>query len=95
MLGSALTVFNRALTYPSQLYLAVEQISSRSPAVMLTAFIMLCAFSGDDTRKTSGAVVQGFMFYQILTVSVAHDSFRVTASSCYRSSSCSRYWPSG
>lgn len=72
-LASPLIVFNRIMTYPSQIYLAVEQISSRSPAVMLMAFIMLCGFLWVTTREKLLVLwCAGFVFYQLLTVSVAH-----------------------
>jgi hypothetical protein len=72
-LGSLLIAFNRVLTYPSQIYLAVEQISSRSPAVMLMAFIMLCGFLWVTTHEKLLVLwCAGFVFYQLLTVSVAH-----------------------
>lgn len=71
--GSPITILNKVLTYPSQIYLAVEQISSRSPIVILTSFIMLCGFLWVTTHEKLLVIwCTGFVFYQLLTVSIAH-----------------------
>jgi hypothetical protein len=71
-----LTDLNHALTYPNQIYLAVEQISSRSSVVMLFAFLMLSSFLWMSTNdKFIVVICVGFVFYQLLTVSVAHVFF--------------------
>jgi hypothetical protein len=71
-----LMTVNQALTYPSQIYLAIEQISSRSSAVMLFAFLMLSSFLWmAAVDKFIVVICVGFILYQLSTVSVAHVFF--------------------
>jgi hypothetical protein len=68
--------FNNALTYPNQLYLSVEQVSSATPAVALFAFLMFCGFLWMTTgQKLLIVLCAAFVFYQLFTVSLVHVFF--------------------
>ncbi len=72
-LAAVLTTLNNATTYPGQLYLAVDQVSSASDVVILSAFLMLSGTLWMLTRhKLMVLVGVGFVLYQLLAVSAAH-----------------------